>query len=177
MKKIIFFLLLILLSTPVWGRRSPFPDKIDYVNVIGKDCSAYFNAAAPDFFLRQAADNLNYPLFRWTSDKQTDARYPGYANSPKLSFFGVKVVEMIVRFEDDRLHQLYIVFYSRGDAKTPLRMTEFNRLRSTLEKKLTEYTGDNGKQVAGNLTKNDRLFNRVYVKRDFVFELKSSIRT
>ena len=47
MKKITFILLLILLSTAVWGRRNPFPDKIDYVNVIGKDCSAYFHAAAP----------------------------------------------------------------------------------------------------------------------------------
>ena len=177
MKKITFILLLILLSTAVWGRRNPFPDKVDYVNVIGKDCSAYFHAAAPDFFLRQAADNLNYPLFRWTSDKHTDARYPGYSNSPELNFFGVKVVEMIVRFEDDRLHQLYTVFYSRGDAKTLLRMTEFNKLRSTLEKKLADYTGDNGKQVVGNLTENDRLVNRIYIQNGFVFELKSSIRT
>ena len=29
MKKITFILLLILLSTAVWGRRNPFPDKID----------------------------------------------------------------------------------------------------------------------------------------------------
>ena len=177
MKKIIFFLLWILLSVPVRAGYNPFPDKIDYVNVIGKDCSAYFHAAAPDFFLRKAADNLNYPLFRWTSDKHTDARYPGYSNSPELSFFGVKVVEMIVRFEDDRLHQLYTVFYSRGDAKTPLRMTEFYRLRRKLEAKLVEYTGDSGTQIAGNLTENDRIVNRIYIQNGFVFELKSSIRT
>lgn len=179
MKKITFLFLLFLLSVQVLMARgrSPFPDKIDYVNIIGRDCTAYFNAAAPDFFLRQAADNLNYPLFRWTSDKQTDARYPGYANSPELSFFGVKVVEMIVRFENDRLHQLYTVYYSRGDAKKPLRMMEFEKLCSTLTKKLAAYTGDEGKLITGNLTKNDRLFNRIFVKNGFVFELKFSIRT
>ena len=179
MKKFSFFFLLFLFSVQIFAAqgRSPFPDKIDYVNIIGRDCTAYFNAAAPDFFLRQAADNLNYPLFRWTSDKQTDARYPGYSNSPVLSFFGVKVVEMIVRFENDRLHQLYTVYYSRGDAKKPLRMMDFDKLCSTLAKKLAAYTGDEGKLITGNLTKNDLLFNRIYVKNGFVFELKSGVRT
>lgn len=178
MKTLFLSVLLIFpLLTAVAQGRNPFPDKIDYVTVIGKDCTDYFNSAAPDFFLRQAIDNYNYPLFTWTSDKHTDARYPGYSNSPELSFFGVKVVEMIVRFEKDRLHQLYTVFYSRGDAKKPLSYSEFTKLRSTLEKALTAYTGDSGKQISGNLTENDRLFNRVYVKNGFVFELKSSVRT
>ena len=179
MKKFSFFFLLFLFSVQFFAAqgRSPFPDKIDYVNIIGRDCTAYFNAAAPDFFLRQAADNLNYPLFRWTSDKQTDARYPGYSNSPELSLFGVKVVEMIVRFKEDMLDEIYTVFYSRGDTKTPLSKYEFEKLRKTIGGKLKEYTGDPGKERNGSLTKYDRLTSWIFVKENqFSFELKSSIR-
>ncbi len=151
-----------------------FPDTIEYTEVLGKDC-VLFDTAETETFLKQARANLNYPLFRWTSNQKTDARYPGYRNSPKLTMFGLDVCEMIVRFSEGKAESLYVMFYNRGDMKEMDR-DDFTALCEKLQKKLADFTGVEGEEKKGKLTSHDRLYCFFYVTKKYVFELKWSIR-
>ncbi len=151
-----------------------FPDTIEYTDVLGKDC-ALLDTANAETFLKQEKENLNYPLFCWTSNQKTDARYPGYRNSPKLTMFGQDVCEMIVRFEDGKAESLYVMFYNRGDMKE-LDRDDFTELCEKLRKKLAEFTGTEGEEKKGKLTSQDRLYCFFYITEKHVFELKWSIR-
>jgi hypothetical protein len=56
------------------------------------------------------------PVFSWQSKDKSVGHYPGYRNSPKLSFFGMKVWESNARFPGGVLDSLEISLYNRGDA-------------------------------------------------------------
>lgn len=56
------------------------------------------------------------PVFKWLSKDHSAAHYPGYGNSPALTFFGMKVWESNARFADGLLTSFEISLYSRGDS-------------------------------------------------------------
>ncbi len=169
-------LTLFLLAGPFFLRTlsAQFPSKIEYTGVLGEKCEFLRKARAKDF-LERKADNLNYPLFRWTSDQETEARYPGYGNSPKLFMFDLPVCEMIVRFDKGRVKNLYTMFYNRGDM-AELDKNGFHELRNSIQKKLESYTGDKGFDKKEKLTKHDLTYYKFYVSGKFVYEMKWSIR-
>ncbi len=147
---------------------------IEYTDILGRDCSL-LNTAETETFLEQKKENPNYPLFRWTSNQKTDARYPAYRNSPKLLMFGLDVCEMIFRFKETKADSLYVMFYNRGDMEE-LDKEDFTELCGTVQKKLEEFTGVKGVEKKGKLTGQDRLYCYFYITENFVFELKWSIR-
>ena len=61
-------------------------------------------------------DGSNEMYFKWLSDKKEGARYPGYGNSPPMTFLGMKSWETIIRFEGGKVSQIEISLYNRGDS-------------------------------------------------------------
>lgn len=68
--------------------------------------------STPESFL---ADMRDSSLFRWLSTKKDAARYPGYNNSPQLTFLGNRCWEVVVRFEEGKLADVTLSLYNRGD--------------------------------------------------------------
>lgn len=67
----------------------------------------------PDTFLAEPDDR---PFFKWLSPERDEARYPGYANSPAMTFLGNKCWETRVRFLNGKLAEVSLSLYNRGDA-------------------------------------------------------------
>ncbi|HCE43016.1 MAG TPA: hypothetical protein DET40_05675 [Lentisphaeria bacterium] len=61
-------------------------------------------------------DPSNQMYFRWLSDKKEGVRYPGYGNSPPMTFLGMKSWETIIRFEGGKVSQIEISLFNRGDS-------------------------------------------------------------
>ncbi len=61
-------------------------------------------------------DGSNEMYFKWLSDKKNEVRYPGYSNSPGMTFLGMKSWETIIRFEEGKVGQIEILTYNRGDS-------------------------------------------------------------
>lgn len=150
------------------------PKELNMLDVLGRDCSL-FNKADPATLLARKPGNLCAMLFRWTSDKQDDARYPGYANSPKLTLFSLPVCEMNFRFKNGKADNLYVMYYNRGDL-APIGEGKFESLTHSLVRELSEFTGEKGVEKTGKLSKDDRITRHIWLKDDFIFEAKWSIR-
>ena len=54
--------------------------------------------------------------YRWTSNAQDSARVSLNRQTPELSLFGVPALESVARFEGEKLTEITVVFYARGDA-------------------------------------------------------------
>ncbi len=82
------------------------------------------------------------PFFAWLAkDKADAARYPGYTNSPTLTFLSQPVVEAYARFSGGTLARLYLSLYNRGDSGG-LPEAEFARQLATLNAAITRWSGD-----------------------------------
>ncbi|HBC88269.1 MAG TPA: hypothetical protein DCZ94_15060 [Lentisphaeria bacterium] len=61
-------------------------------------------------------NNSNAPFFRWLSDKKDEVKYPGYTNSPSMTFLGMKCWEAKIKFENGKVNLIDMLIYGRGDA-------------------------------------------------------------
>ncbi len=83
------------------------------------------------------------PYFRWLSDKKDEAKFPGYTNSPGMTFLGLKCWETKVKLEGGKVSSIDILLYGRGDAGDKDEKTFQAMVEDTL-KKLDSWTGDKG---------------------------------
>lgn len=141
--------LLFLASPAAWSAAAGDTERLDAL----LDAQGTIWSATPATFLTPE----RRPYFRWLSATQpTEARYPGYANSPPFTFLGKKVVEAYVRFTDGTLASLYVSLYNRGDSGG-VGEEAFTGLVAAIGKDLTEWSGDKGTEprktrLAGNDT-------------------------
>lgn len=77
--------------------------------------------------------------FVWESAAQDVARMA----KPGMTFAGLPVVEAIARFENQRLVDLTLSLYNRGDEKE-LREETFDKLVESADEKITAWTGSRG---------------------------------
>lgn len=131
-------------------RAAAAPDGTAAVESWLDDAGALWNLT-PETFLNAERT----PLFNWLAKDKTDAaRYPGYSNSPKLTFLEQPVVEAYARFANGTLASLYLSLYNRGDSGG-LKEPEFARRLSELDTAITQWSGDTrsearAKKLAGN---------------------------
>ncbi len=109
--------------------------------------------ASPDVWKTEAESFIpekssTPPFVKWLSDKKDAARYPGWGNSPEMSFLGEKVVEAIFRFSDGKLSNIEISLYNRGDAG--------DLSVDALEKKVEEESGKIAKWSSDKGVQHDR---------------------
>ncbi len=88
--------------------------------------------SSPDQFM-QARQSHG---FRWVSEKKETAR----SIHPELSFAGLRVWEALAHFEKDKLKDVTLLLYSRGDAGD-LREPQFNELLGKIHEALTKWSG------------------------------------
>ncbi len=91
-------------------------------------------------------DRNNQMFFRWISDKKDGIRYPGYGNSPPMTFLGMKCYEAIIRFEGGKVNQVEISIYNRGDAGEINDEKAFQTMLDDALRKVDEWTKDKGVQ-------------------------------
>lgn len=91
------------------------------------------------------------PFFRWLAvDKQEEAHYPGYQNSPPLTFLGLPVVEANIRFQNNTLESAHLSLFNRGD-NGRLNKSSFDVLLTRCQETLSTWTG--GKGTPGSATR------------------------
>ncbi len=113
-------------------------------------------------------DNNLY--FRWLSDKKAGLRYPGYSNSPGMTFLGKKCYETIIRFDaSGKVSQVDISIYNRGDAGEINDEKAFQALLDGTLKKVEEWSQDKGVPCQKErLTAGMFMEKRVWVKNSSV---------
>ncbi|MDB6148603.1 MAG: hypothetical protein JWQ44_51 [Chthoniobacter sp.] len=74
--------------------------------------------------------------FRWTSAARDSAR----ASGPELTVFGLPVVEAVARFDKEKLKELTVAIYARGDAGD-LSKPQYTTLIQTAVESLNRATG------------------------------------
>jgi hypothetical protein len=93
----------------------------------------------PEVLADKFIDRNSRTLFRWLSKTKKDAaHYPGYSNSPKLTFDGMKVWDANVRFENGTLKRVDLSLYNRGDAGM-ISDDDFKKLLDKLDKSLADW--------------------------------------
>ncbi|OGV80316.1 MAG: hypothetical protein A3K19_18200 [Lentisphaerae bacterium RIFOXYB12_FULL_65_16] len=108
--------------------------------------------ATPDGLWSIPADGFltpeRAPYFRWLSaDKQDAVRYPGYANSPPLTFLDMTVYEAVLRFTDGRLGKLEISVFNRGDAGAVREKDLFEGFVNGVQQRISAWVGSPGQEV------------------------------
>lgn len=117
------------------------------------------------------------PYFQWLSEtEKTGAHYPGYGNSPVLTFLGFKAWDVNVRFENKKINTIDVSLYNRGDTK-PIDEKEFDTLLKNAETKLTEWIGSESEELPKQrLPKNKGyIHNRAWVNGELLVRMKWSL--
>ncbi|MFA6567090.1 MAG: C39 family peptidase [Victivallales bacterium] len=92
-------------------------------------------------------DGSNEMYFKWLSDKKNEVRYPGYSNSPGMTFLGMKSWETIIRFEEGKVSQIEISIYNRGDSGEISDEKTFQTAVEETVRKLDEWSGEKGVSI------------------------------
>lgn len=97
-----------------------------------------------DSFIDAKKDKV---LISWLTAKKDEAHYPAYpGQSPKMSFFGADVQEATFRFKGDKLDNIYISLYNRGDAGR-MDMDTFTAQTASLAEKFDSSFGVKGVEL------------------------------
>jgi hypothetical protein len=102
------------------------------------------------------------PYFRWLSaDNRDAARYPGYANSPPLTFLDLKVYEAVLRFTDGRLAKVELSVFNRGDVGAIRDKDRFEAFVDNVQHRIAGWIGAPGEdaprqRLVANLTVRQR---------------------
>lgn len=89
-------------------------------------------------------DQRNEMYFKWLSDKKNEVRYPGYSNSPGMTFLGMKSWETIIRFEGGKVNQVEVSLYARGDSGEISDEKTFQTAVDDTVKKIDDWVGEKG---------------------------------
>ena len=122
-----------------------------------------------------SASSVWRPVFKWLSKDQSAARYPGYGNSPVLTFFGMKVWESNARFSEGVLTSFDISLYNRGDAGS-MSQKKFIPFLKKAKGIIDEWMGGKASELAKKkLPKNRGLIRRLaWVNGDLITILQWS---
>ncbi len=112
-------------------------------------------------------DRSNEMYFKWLSDRKNEVRYPGYSNSPGMTFLGMKSWETFIRFEGGKVSQIEVFIYARGDSGEISDEKTFLADVEETVRKLDDWTGDKGVSIQKErLTTGIYLEKKVWVKNN-----------
>ena len=113
--------------------------------------------------------------FRPSSDApDADLRYPGYSDSPKVSFLGFSVYEIIMKFYSGSANCVTVSLYNRGDAGE-LAKTDFEARVAAIDKAVSSWSGQKGSlKPPQKLKSNMELESKVWALTNLFLEMKWS---
>ncbi|MFA6292113.1 MAG: C39 family peptidase [Victivallales bacterium] len=110
-------------------------------------------------------DRSNEMYFKWLSDRKSEVRYPGYSNSPGMTFLGMKSWETFIRFEGGKVSQVEVSIYARGDSGEINDEKAFLAAVDETVRNLDAWVGDKGVSIQKErLTTGMYLEKKVWVK-------------
>lgn len=118
----------------------------------------------PDTFLTTHEDET---FFRWLSANKEAARYPGYQNSPEMTFLGRKCWEIVVAFDQGKLSGVTLSLYNRGDAGDIDDAQQFHTLLTNIACAIEQWAADKGVGLpAVKLTGGKKIEKKAWVKNN-----------
>ncbi|MEI6217661.1 MAG: hypothetical protein WCP86_02065, partial [bacterium] len=104
-----------------------------------------------------------------------ELRYPGYKNSPQVVFLGHKTYEIVLKFGTDRLEEITISTYNRGDAGD-ISASEFSTQVTAMDKAVSEWTAIEGKaRDVEKLSANAAVNSKVWLQKHLATEMRWSM--
>ena len=127
----------------------------------------------PDSFLANQDDQI---FFQWLSSKKDSAKYPGYKNSPQVTFLGKKCWEVVAKFEEGKLSAVTISLYNRGDAGDIDDKAEYLKMFEKISGDIEKWAGEKCVMLPElRLANGKKLKKKVWVKNNSsVIELRWS---
>lgn len=89
-------------------------------------------------------DPRDQAFFRWLSPAKDEARYPGYSNSPQMTFLGKTCWETKVRFVNGKLAEVSISLYNRGDSGDVAEEKTFQAMCDAVGAEVEKWAGEKG---------------------------------
>ncbi|MBI3987449.1 MAG: C39 family peptidase [Lentisphaerae bacterium] len=118
----------------------------------------------PASFLASPRDES---FFRWLSSKKDATRYPGYLNSPPMTFLGKKCWETVVNFDKDKLSDVTMSLYNRGDAGDMDDEKQYQAMLDAISGDIETWAGGKGVVLPRLwLANGKRLEKKVWVKNN-----------
>ncbi|MCX6983945.1 MAG: hypothetical protein NT118_04215 [Lentisphaerae bacterium] len=112
-------------------------------------------------------DRSNEMYFKWISDRKSEVRYPGYSNSPGMTFLDMKSWETIIKFEGGKVSQIEVLTYNRGDSGEISDEKTFQASVDETVGKLDEWSMDKGTPIPKERLKTGMyLEKKVWVKNN-----------
>ena len=142
------------------------------------DLDAYIKNR-PEMWSRLQANWLEGETASWfkpVSDAaDAELRYPGYKNSPQVVFLGHKTYEIVLKFGTDRLEEITISTYNRGDAGD-ISASEFSTQVAAMDKAVSEWTAIEGKaRDVEKLSANAAVNSKVWLQKHLATEMRWSM--
>ncbi|OGV51735.1 MAG: hypothetical protein A2017_10360 [Lentisphaerae bacterium GWF2_44_16] len=163
----VFFFAFVFISVSIAQSPANFPPlKIDPML---DDKGAFWEISSDKFITKTTK-----PSFKWlSSEKKNEAKAPAYGNSPQMNFLDMRVCEVIVRFSSDKISNMDISIYNRGDAGD-LNKEQFEKKIEELEKKLNEWTGAEGFELKKQRVSDKNIQQKIWVKGPYCMTCKWS---
>ena len=110
-------------------------------------------------------------FFRWlATDKKDEAHYPGYGNSPKMTFLDLAVTEASVRFKDGQLGSFTLSLYNRGD-QGDASEARFLALLTDIGTRITTWSRDKGTEARKTRIADKDKFRRAWINGPYALVL------
>jgi len=110
-------------------------------------------------------------FFRWlAAEKKEEAHYPGYGNSPKMTFLDLPVTEANVRFKDGQLSSFTLSLYNRGD-QGDASEARFVALLTDIGTRITTWSGDRGTEARKTRIAGKDMLRRAWVTGPYAMVL------
>ena len=142
---LIFFVLLLFAENPLFSAGADIPASASYVSweSLTGTPETFFRSITRGKFFDGRADNPFMEYF--APSGQREARYPRTHDAVALTFAGIPVNEVIVRFSlrDESLSSVYFSVYNRGDAD-PVSKNAFFRMIQVLDGSMRTLSGAEG---------------------------------
>lgn len=118
----------------------------------------------PDSFPANQEDQI---YFQWLSSKKNSAKYPGYSNSPEMTFLGKKCWEVVVKFDEEKLAEVMVSLYNRGDAGAIDDKAEYTKMLENISGDIEKWAGETCVMLPElRLANGKKLRKKVWVKND-----------
>jgi hypothetical protein len=128
-------------------------------------------ATTPEAFLQ----GENRMRFAWLSDRHDAAHYPGYRNSPEVTLFGRKCWDIGVKFESNRLSEVTVSLFNRGDAGDLEDEKAFRTLLADVDRALQSWAGTTARTLPASRLADSRIERKAWTRNNqTLLELKWS---
>jgi len=118
--------------------------------------------------------DIAFSRFRWTTDKENEARYFNNGSSSELTIFGKSSPEVNIRFKKDLFDNALIYIYNRADCQLMRDEKEFDSLVDSLVSRINSWSNVKSSKTARTRAGGSQEYSKYWIYGPYSIEMKWS---